>query len=542
MSRAGGIFDKLLQQNLRFRRVQQILFVEKTHWKWMPLVSVIAIALILRWYQISTESIWVDELNSYEDAIKMESGNLGVRPLYYLLLNVWMRGGQSDAWLRGLSVLLDLGAISVTYLLGQYAINRRVAFLTGMMMALSPLMINHAQEIRTYPLITFLTVSGTLALAHALKRPTKLLMASWAILRLLAMFTSPLMILMLLPDSVLYGLRYWRKWPDLRRFCYGLLFVGIGWAPLVLREIFSTTKTYVAEHSTYESFSVSIPQIMAKMTAFTVYWPLVGLNELSTPIPELFYKVFTVLLVGVLLFALTKVKVSPTSGIFWVASWALLPASAQFLGSELFLSGTLFRERYFLYTVPYLMMLLAFGIERIGSWKPALVGGAAALYLLAAGGGLTQYYSQIYRNDWQGVAASIESQEKPGDAIVNFTIMADYNFPRYYSGELPVTSIHVPRTFARCTISEPQPTETSPAIAACLQDRAALVRESLDDLPSAERLWLVCYANCQRGQDYDKITKAVLGTDIRKVSSERFDALGNHDFAAVELYLLDDAQ
>ncbi|MDB9526093.1 hypothetical protein PN498_08850 [Oscillatoria sp. CS-180] len=539
MSRVDGVFSKSLFASFQSHQLNKAFTSEAAPWKWMPLIVPIAIAFILRLYQISAESVWIDELNSYEDAILMESGNLGIRPLYYLLLRVWMLGGKSDAWLRGFSVLLDLGAIAVAYLLCQYAISRRAACLTALMMALSPLLINHAQEIRMYPLITLLTVSGTLMLAYALERPTKGLIALWAVLRLAAMFTSPLMIIMFLPDCVLYGLKYWRRWPQLRLFFYGLLFVGVGWAPLVLREVFSATENYVAEHSEYESFSVPITQIFAKLTTFTVYWPLVGLENIPNPVPQLFYKAFTLLLVGLLIFAIIKIRPSLDNKVLWIGAWALLPTLAQFFGSELFLSGTLFRARYFLYTVPYLMMLLAYGFDQIRAWKPLIAGLVAALYLVAVGGGLAQYYTQIYRNDWQGAAEVIEAQEQSGDAIINFTMMADYNFPRYYKGDLTVSSIHLPRTLSRCVIAEPSATETSEAITACLQDRGDLVQESVVDLPEADRLWLVCYVGCRESEDYDRITEAVLGENFQETSFQRFDALTKHDFEAVELHLLE---
>ncbi|HEY9887589.1 MAG TPA: glycosyltransferase family 39 protein [Candidatus Obscuribacterales bacterium] len=530
------IFNQSVLQKLHLDRLRQALTPESSR-QWLPLAIALVIAALLRLYQISTESLWTDELNSYEDARDLASGNLGVRPLYYLLLRVWMVVGDGDGWLRCLAVLFDLGAIAIAYALAHYLLGRRVAVLTAVLMALSPLMINHAQEVRMYPLITFFTLSGTLALAHALERPTGKVIAAWAIARLLALFTSPLMVIMFLPDCLLYGLRHWGNWRHLRRFGYGLIFVGAAWAPLILVNLFTATGEYVAEHAgQYQSFSVPLSKIMAELTMFTVISPLVGLDLLSNPLPELFYKGFTLLLVGVLAWALIKAKPSPQNPVFLLAVWALLPAVVQFSGSELFMSGTLFRSRYFLYVVPYLMMLLAYGFEQIRHWQPKLAGGLAVLYLVAVAGGLTQHYTQLYRNDWRGVAQAIAAAEQPGDAIVNFTLLADYNFPRYYDGQLPVASIHIPRSQSACSIVEPAATE--PGMEPCLAARSALVASTLDELPQAERLWLVCYVNCQESEDYDRITTAVLGANAQEAAVERFDALGNIDFYAVELHLL----
>lgn len=547
MFNTNRLLESLLWYRQRVSLARRSNFIAKiptNRWTWSTLAIPLIVSLILRLYQLSTESLWIDEMLSYEDGMLMASkvfNELGVRPLYYILLKVWMIGGQSDAWLRGFSVVVDLVAISLAFWLCQYLFNRRTAFLTAFVMALSPLMINHAQEIRMYPLINVFTLGGTLALAHALNNPAKKWIGLWAVMRLLGILTSPLMILMFLPDTVLYGFKYWRRWPQLRLFGYGLVFVAFAWGPIALGALFHATSDYATEHANSNGLSLPISEIFGMLTNFTVYWPLVGLESLSTPLPELYYKFFTVLLAFILLLALLKIKLSPDNKVLWLAAWAFLPAIVHFLGSELFLSGALFRVRYFLYVSPYVIMLLAYGFERIRNWQPKVASLVAMLYLIAAFGGLAQYYTQLYRDDWRGVATAVEAMEQPGDVVINFTLMGNYSFPRYYEGDAAVATIHIPRSLARCSIKEPEVTagEISPAMAACLDERAKLVQASLSQLPEAKSMWLVCFTDCEIGKDYERIAKTVLGENLRETSEQRFDTLSKHDFSAIELHHLE---
>lgn len=186
---------------------------------WIIPILLLAAGLCL--YQLGTESFWIDELYSVYDAQKVPGEISKVRPLYFILLRLWMVLGTSEAWLRGLSVLFGLGSIFLTYRLGRRVAGMAIGQLAALMLALSPLFINHAQEVRLYTLSTFVTLSGTLALTNFLERPTLAKMTGWTVARLLAILTTPLNITLLLPDTLLLGWQFRQK----RRLLLG---VGLG--------------------------------------------------------------------------------------------------------------------------------------------------------------------------------------------------------------------------------------------------------------------------------------------------------------------------
>ncbi|MBE0641186.1 MAG: glycosyltransferase family 39 protein, partial [Bacteroidales bacterium] len=95
---------------------------------WLPLALVLALAGILRFYEISAFSFSNDELSAllrlqYDDWTQLIRE--GVMPDYHpagvqVLLWLWVRlGGTAEAWVRLPFILSGIGAVFMTYLLGR---------------------------------------------------------------------------------------------------------------------------------------------------------------------------------------------------------------------------------------------------------------------------------------------------------------------------------------------------------------------------------------------------------------------------------------
>ncbi len=103
-------------------------------WLFLGLILLLAAALYL--YKIDWKGLWIDEFISLIDAqkLRLKDG----RFLYYPLLSLWMMFGQSDAWLRGLSVIFALGSVWLLYELGRYLLGETTGLVAALMLALSP--------------------------------------------------------------------------------------------------------------------------------------------------------------------------------------------------------------------------------------------------------------------------------------------------------------------------------------------------------------------------------------------------------------------
>ena len=449
------------------------------------------IATLLRLYQLNTEGVWIDEMFSMRDAENFNFQSPSARPLYYILLRFWMGFGEGDAWLRGLSILCGIGSVFLVYQLGRRLLGELEGQVAALVMALSPLFINHAQEIRMYSLSTLLTLGGTLALAVASRQPNYWGIGTWAVMRYLAIITTPLNVTLLLPDCLLWGWKFRQNRRWLLVFGAGLLFIGLAWAPLVLTELLAKTEKFVSQHSAWEDDGGGIKSILSRLTSFAVYWPLKDVTPNRVGLA--YYMAFTLVLVVLLGIALCMQRRS--EGVRWIAAWGLLPAIVIFVASQTLLSGTIWRARYLLFVAPYLLLLFAAGFAYLWRRQRPVASVVALAYGIAVTGGLHHYYGTLYREDWHGALQMIQSQTQTGDVMVQYSSLADYSLPRYYQGSTPFYVIDKPQDLDQ---DNPDP------------DR---VQQLLNPLPtSAERLWLVCWLpTCQDQPVPEAIAQRVLG-------------------------------
>ncbi|MCX8025670.1 MAG: hypothetical protein N3A60_10745, partial [Thermanaerothrix sp.] len=109
------------------------------------LVLVLLLGLGVRMYRLADRGIWYDD--AFSILLAERSPNLILQgtaadtmpPLYYVLLHVWMQGGQSIPFIRTLNVVLSCGIILVIYALGNLLWGERVGLTAAILTALSPL-------------------------------------------------------------------------------------------------------------------------------------------------------------------------------------------------------------------------------------------------------------------------------------------------------------------------------------------------------------------------------------------------------------------
>jgi uncharacterized membrane protein len=330
-----------------------------------------------------------------------------------------MQVSTSTAWLRGLAAVFGLGSVFVIYRLGHRVAGKPEGLIAALLLTLSPLFINHAQEVRYYTLSTFLSLGGTLALTHALERPTRASICWWAVARILAIYTTPLCLILLLPDVVLFGWSFRNQRQQLLIFAKGLLCIGIVWLPSVWA-VARFTKRFLSEGSWVYNYPKPGPiLIVGELTHLTAYWPLKHLLEPGLHWQEFaavlaqqstvkyladhffesnlfglfFYVFFTVVLVGLLCLAALRVKHS--ARLLWVVAWVFLPAMVVLLVS--YASASIWKSRYILFFSPYCLILLAAGFMQLWNRRPKAAVMVGLLYLVAVGAGLVHYFTTLYR-------------------------------------------------------------------------------------------------------------------------------------------------
>ena len=132
---------------------------------WVLLGAIFILALGLRLYGAGTREIWYDDAFSYflakQSLGQIISGTAAdtMPPLYYFLLHYWMKIGESLFVLRLLGMLLSLGSLAVVIDLGRRLAGIEAGLWAGLIVAVAPFQIYHAQELRMYALLGLAQVS-----------------------------------------------------------------------------------------------------------------------------------------------------------------------------------------------------------------------------------------------------------------------------------------------------------------------------------------------------------------------------------------------
>ncbi len=497
--------------------------------QWLPISLVMLLAIILRLVQLDTESVLYDEMLSIRDTENFQLSFPYNRPLFYMLLNFWMRFGTSDAWLRSMSVLFAVGAIWLTYRLGCRVVGEATGIIAALMMAVSPLFLNHSQEIRMYGLIMFLSVAGTLALCHFLERPTYTTLGLWMLARIGLLLSNANNVLILLPDTILLAWQYRKQLHWFVVSAISMMLVCLAFFPVVLSMTTGGAFDDYMETTVADYSKPGVLLVTGELTQMTVYWPMRHLlksneivlenNELgdsnllsnifsTQTFSLLFYAGFTLVLLavlGVALFSLFADR-QRSEKLRWVAAWAILPTVCTLIIS--YISNPIWKPRYLLFVDPYFLILLATGFVIIWHWRRLLGIVIAVAYLVAVSGGLSAYYGTLYRTDWKGAVQMITDNEQPNDVILVFSPPLGYNyaFKRYYRGSLPVYNVghknQIPRFEA---------------------DRSSFRVQGEGESPQTpDRLWLFCWSHCKQTAEMDQMSRVFLGESFETEKTQQF--------------------
>ena len=406
----------------------------------MPIGLVLLLALFLRLYQLGKESLWFDEFNSLS-AVKTisEEGLFVNRILYFLFLKFWVLVGESETWLRLPSVIFGVASVYLVYLLGVKLFDKKIGLIAAVLLTLSPLAVFHSQEVRMYMLSVFIGLSGTLAITYyTLYKKVKYIIA-WFVLRILAILTTPINILLLIPDSIILGFYIFRKSKLKRqpRFWIGLTVITLALGLLfflVLAPSIDNLILFIQKRQV-QGLELTFITFVGGISRFTV-WPLKspfqGLSWVYAPFFKL-YGIGIISLIIAFLFARQS-----TLHKYWIALWGLLPLVVLFFVCK-FISPSLWGiPRYLLFAAPYIFIILALGIVQIWRWRKGVGLVLASVYFFAVTGSLWNYYVANTNDDWRGIFEAIHSYEQPNDALVVFPLPAKLATDYYYKGNGPI--------------------------------------------------------------------------------------------------------
>ena len=373
----------------------------------LALIAITAGAAWLRFHAITAKSFWIDEGASVAIA-RMDWFNF-VRllwrreanmTLYYLLLRGWIHLGDSEAFIRGLSVLFALLTFPVLYLLGKRLFGRRSAMAACVLLSVNAFHVRYSQEARAYTLVTLLVTLSSLCFVEASQRPERWKWSVYAITSALAVYAQFYAVLV-----VVAHLAWW--WRERR--------AGQPVSSSEVRRVIILFTVLTAPAWIFIITTGAGPlRWLERPGLASIRDFILGITGNAGWLLAVLYIALAVAGARRRLTHPPGQPRFPDPNLF-AAAWLLLPIAITLLVSVV---KPVFLPRYLIVCLPALTLLGGAGLMRL----PKLAASAALIGITALSlQGAAKYYAQdfdLLREDWHGATAYVTDHQQPGDAIL----------------------------------------------------------------------------------------------------------------------------
>lgn len=466
----------------------------------------------LRLHSLAAKSFWFDEGVSVAIA-RLDWYNLARilwrreanMSLYYLLLHDWLHFGGSEFFVRSLSVLFAAASVPVIYLLGRYLFDSRIGLVAAALLALNAYHIQYSQDARSYSLMLLLCLLSSLYFLKCLCRPTCRNRAAYVVASVFAVyahfFSGLLVLAQWLSLSFLEGEQAAQARAKVKK--------ALRWIALLVSPVVAFVVTTGAG-----------PLRWVQRPGVRDLW-VFALHLTGNGGPLLLFAYATACIAALLPVWRTR-RMRRTPWEVWryrfLLAWLLFPLV---LTLGLSLVKPLFVPRYFIFSLPALLLLAACGITRLR--RAALRVPALLLLLILSLRGTASYYGQdldIQRDDWRAATHYLLNYAQPGDALLFHVPMGrmPYEFYRSLSPASPAPMVLYPRHGDRLTFLDfvEKPND-------------AQLERLLSQHP---RAWLVLkYAEAQAGLPDSRTI------ELSKLLGNRYSTVEQHDFPGIEILL-----
>lgn len=399
------------------------------------------VALFTRTWRLNYHSIWFDEAVTLQwagsDPLFIWQKTFPLLedkhpPIYYLALHywqvvmAWLGLAQSDAALRLFGALLGVVTVWAIMRLATVMSGRTVGLLTGLLVALSPLLVWYSQELRMFqPAATGLTV-GALALWQAWFAPTIRRQLLWWLLYIVATAAalySYLFSAFLLPAAglTLLYLLWNAPQPDRwQRFGRGVIALGIT-GLLFLPLAYNAWVVNGSEGDPGTAFANLAANLWRLLRIFTIWRVPWSTQVTLTALTFMGALIILGLSLPIGRRAPSSPRLDTLSPALPVRGWLLLWIGIPLLIGNILQSrsASIFAEdRYFLFIVPFVLWALARGIVMIGLLLRWLGWMSVATVVAVFAVAVTHLWTPaLYRENWRAAATYVMNYHQRSPAL-----------------------------------------------------------------------------------------------------------------------------
>jgi len=405
----------------------------------LPLLGVLAGALLLRLSGLGERSLWTDEGSTWTAAsaplhelIRLCAQKDASPPLFYLLTSLALRFGDSEAWLRSVSVLASLAMVFLTYRIARLLASRSEAALAATLVALSPHQLMYGQEARTYMLVACFTTWSLYLYARAVICERRRAWLPYVIVTSLGLWTQSIAILGIGVQGAIAvftadGRRNFLRW------ALALAAALVLYAPWLAISAAQTSRLhqshwYLTTPGSHELFQVVRAVFLSPISLVT---PPVGsrIPGLEHFLPRgVAWAALVALPMLPFLAALRSARggTKRATLVRFAYTALILPLVAVYIVS---FKMPLWLPRYFVFLTPMLAILIARGLWTL---RPMILTSVWTALLLAGSAYACVRYGIDYDKErWRDVVAHIDAVSLPGRTAV--LVPFDVDPFRYYN-------------------------------------------------------------------------------------------------------------
>ena len=410
---------------------------------YIVLSAIVLLGLVLRFFNLGKESLWLDEAVSYFISNSTSIGNVWAAasidrnaPLHFIILWAVRLLGSNEFWLRFPSACAGIVTIVVIFLLAREIANEKAGLISALLLAVSPFHIYYSQEARMYAFAVLFVAISYYAFFKACKSH------QWY-------------------DWTLFGVACAAAFYSHFYTSFAIITLFIGYFIIRIKE-FNFSKW----QGTIGSINSIIPTDFKSFmfgggVAFILVIPIIGwfLNQSQYFLANTFnwgLSFWSIPFATFSVFSFSNEMVAFFFIVLMIAglwmTWRLNKYLAITLGFclfipviiSMFLSSSIpFNVRYHMYLITIFLVIVGIGIERLAEFlnKNKGVYGALVLIILLSIMPLSAYYSDFHKEDWRGFSANLQKITQPGDIIVPVPGYMIQPLEYYYSNQSDKTFI-----------------------------------------------------------------------------------------------------
>lgn len=368
------------------------------------LTIVLIIAMLLRFNELTYQSLWLDEL--YSASVSIPSNSFSTMfeatvrdvhpPMYQAMLWVWYHTfGFTEFVGRSFSAIASSLAVFAIYLLGKELFNKETGLYAAIITATNEFLIFYAQETRSYSLLFLLSILSYLFFIKVLTKYTKMNFILYLLFTIALLYTHYFSFF-LVATQVFVFVYFVIKEKDNRQLLIRLAIITTITLILALLPLVE----YIVEHEEKTNFWIPRPSNLFFLEYITAYIRSQYLESLFL-LASLFSLIY--------MFHKTesnKFKSMTHVLLIWIILGYFLPYIRSMVSIPLLtLKNTII-------IIPALILLVSFGIYLLKDkiFKIAMISiiGIMSFYQITTG----DYYNRVKKQQWREVLMEVSTSRE----------------------------------------------------------------------------------------------------------------------------------